>query len=639
MGVSRRHVVAGAAGLAATQMLASRAFATGEGIRERPNILWFVSEDNNPFMGCYGDKLAHTPNFDAFAKRSVLYRYAYCTAPVCACSRFGILTGVYPESCAPANTMRSFHAHLPPELKTYPQYMREAGYYTTNNWKTEYNCDVDPNAIWDDSSHKAHWRNRPEGVPFMSVFNYFTTHESQLFFRTPGRVKGKDVTVPGYLPDTPDVRDDIASYYNRMEILDTQFAARLKQLEDDGVADDTIIFYYSDNGGVFPRSKRYCYEEGMRICLMIHVPPKWQHLFPAPPGSEVDTPVSLIDLVPTLLSIIDMPRSEYMPGRALIGPYQGKPEAYAFGMRNRMDERYDFVRTVGDGHSRYLRNYTPERPWGMHGAMEWQEKSYQSWETEHLAHRDSKVQDRFFNSKPYEEFYDLDTDPDELHNLIDDPRYADKINAMRMALNRHMLEINDNGFIPEDSPEEGFFPSRDRGKYPLPTLMAMGEAAAKRDPRNLAMFRERLSSKNEVIRYWAAMGLMMLGEAAMPAKPDLEKLMTTDPSLHVQIVASQTVAQLGTPEVAVKHLGDIMMLDRRYPVPLQAINALTFIGAPAKAVMPQLQVMAKNKNEYLGEAARYLVDILNGTYRPDKVLFNVDSIPPAWRGEIPPPTP
>lgn len=637
---NRRDTLIGGVAALFAGAISDAAQAAGIG-QPLPNILWFVSEDNNPYMGAYGDPVAHTPTFDAFAKRSVLYANAFSNAPVCAPSRFGILTGVYPESCAPAHQMTSVAAHWPVALKTYPEYLRDAGYYCTNNFKTDYNCDVDPKRIWDESSRTAHWRNRPEGKPFMSVFNYFTTHESQIFYETPGKVLPADVRVPGYLPDTPAIRKDIASYYNRMEILDSQFASRLKQLDDDGLTDDTIVFYYSDNGGVLPRSKRHAYDEGLRICLMIHVPAKWQHLAPAPAGSIVKTAVSLIDLAPTLLSIIGRPKPSRMPGRALLGPLAAAPERFAFGMRNRMDERYDFCRTVCDGRYRYIRNYTPHLIGAQHNAFEWFAKGYQSWEGEHLANRLDAQRDRFFRAKPYEQFFDLHADRDELHDLIDEASQQSRVAEMRAALNRHMVAINDNGFIPEDSPVEGYYRSQDRTLYPLPELMLLGAAGARRDPVNLPMLRDKLGNGNEVVRYWAATGLLMLGEHAKAALPDLERVMTADPSIHVRIVAAQAAALLGNPEVPVKMLGDIIVMDRYFPVPLQALNALTYIGPAAKLALPQIEKAAGIKNEYIGEAARYLVALLNGTYRPDMQLFDTDML--IGKAQLyvpmPPPTP
>lgn len=476
-----------------------------------PNILFLVSEDNNPFIGAYGDALAHTPTIDRLAREGVLFRNVYSNAPVCAPSRFGILTGVYPESCAPANHMRAT-ARWPKPLTTYPEQLRQAGYFCANNAKTDYNCDVAPEAIWDQQGNAAHWRQRPAGQPFMAVFNYMTTHESRIFKPSPGRVTPDQIKLPAYLPDTPDIRQDFASYYNLMEKMDGQLAERLAELEADGLTDDTIIFYYSDNGGVLPRSKRYCYDEGLRCSLVVRVPPKWAHLAPGKPGTERIDPVSFIDLAPTLLSLAGMKIPAQMQGQPFMGKGRRAAKRYAFGMRNRMDERYDFQRTVTDGRWRYIRNYMPHRPLGQHQAFAWLAKGYQDWETAHRAGTLTPAQDRFFQQKPFEELYDLSVDKDQVINLIDDPKAARVLKDMRAALDRQMLSINDNGFIPEASPEEGYVESNDKTRYPLKQIMALAALAARRDPANLGELQANLAHSNPIMRHWAAAGLLMLGE-------------------------------------------------------------------------------------------------------------------------------
>ncbi|MEG3168041.1 sulfatase-like hydrolase/transferase [Sphingomonas sp. LB3N6] len=615
---TRRHILTGA-GAAATLAATARA-QTGRG--PRPNILWVVSEDNNPLIGAYGDTLAHTPNIDALARSGILYRNVYSNAPVCAPSRFGILTGVYPESCAPANHMRA-EAKLPAMLRTYPEYLRQSGYHCSNNAKTDYNCDVDPRRIWDTQGPTAHWRGRPAGKPFMAVFNYMTTHESMLFKPTPGRVGPADVQLPAYLPDTPGIRQDYASYYNLIEAMDAQVGARLAELEADGLADDTIVFYYSDNGGVLPRSKRYCYDEGLRCALIVRVPPKWAHLAPSVPGSTVTAPVSFIDLAPTLLSVAGVPKPATMAGTAFLGHNAGAPQRYAFGMRNRMDERYDFVRTVTDGRYRYIRNYMPHRPCGQNQAFAWLARGYQDWDRLHRAGQLDAVQDRFFRPRAFEEFYDLATDPDEVNSLVGNPAQIPRMVAMRRALDAHMIAIHDNGFIPEGDPAEGWLPSRAAGAYPLKTVMALGAAAARRDPRKLALFRTRLGHANGIIRYWAATGLLVLGTRAADAAPDLRRAMEADPSPQVRIVAAEALAGLSEPQRAVAVLADFLSPSHPTPVRLQAINALTYVS-DARAALPAIRAAANDEQEYLRNAGAYLTAILDGRYDPAVPLFDLD---------------
>ncbi|HBP5360518.1 MULTISPECIES: sulfatase-like hydrolase/transferase [Pseudomonas aeruginosa group] len=589
--------------------------------QSRPNILWLVSEDNCPFIGAYGDPLARTPTLDRLAHEGILYRNVYSNAPVCAPSRFGILTGVYAESCAPANHMRA-RARLPDVLKTYPQYLREAGYYCSNNAKTDYNCDVDPSAIWDECSGSAHWRSRPRDTPFMAVFNHETTHESRIFFDRGGAVRPQDIRVPAYLPDTPAIRQDFASYYNLMERLDGQIAERLAELEEDGLAEDTIVFYYSDNGGVLPRSKRYCYEEGLRCALIVRVPKKWAHLVDMPAGSQVDTPVTFIDLAPSVLALAGLPAPAQMQGSALFAVAEPRTQRHAFGMRNRMDERYDFVRTVSDTRYRYIRNYLPHRICGQYQAFGWMAGGYRDWLRLFQEGRLSPQQAAFFCERPHEELYDLRQDPDEVANLADSPAHREKLEELRGVLDRHMLQINDNGFIPEGSPLEGYLESRKPGAYPLQRIMRLAVIAARRDPASLDVLIASLDDENEVIRFWAASGLLMLREQAAPARERLLKTLHEDTS-QTRIVAAEALVHLHEEGPAIALLAGYLDPGRDKPLRLQAINALTYCGAPARAVLPALKTCAEDDDQDVRSSSEYLVRVLEGRFDPEKPVFDL----------------
>ena len=636
--LSRRTVIkAGMATMVGTLVTGVRAL---DAQRPRPNILWLVSEDNNPFIGCYGDTLARTPNIDALAKKGLLYRHAFSAAPVCAPSRFGILTGVHPESCAPANQMRA-SATLPPELRTYPEYLREAGYYCTNNAKTDWNCSADPARVFHESGPKAHYRNRPAGSPFFAVFNHESSHESSLMGQASrsgpnagpggagsygaapadGNVTPADVRIPAYLPDTPEMREDRAKYYNAIERMDAQIGEKLKELADAGLADDTIVFYYSDNGGVLARSKRYCYDDGLRCALIVSLPPKWAHLAPAKMGTEVTTPVSFVDLAPTLLSLAGMPAASHMQGTAFLGPNAKPRGPYAFGMRNRMDERYDFVRAAMDGRYHYIRNYTPHRTF-QHQAFEWQARGYQSWEREWRAGRLNTTQARFFEGpRPFEELYDLQADRDQVRNLAGDAAHADRLRAMRQAMDDHMVAVVDNGFIPEGMPQEGWVASRDAAAYPLRRLMALGAKAAARDARNAAEFTALLGDTNAIVRHWAAQGLLMLGAGASAARAKLEAMMRGDGVAQNRVVAADAVASIAPSPDAVTALAAIVDGQDAWPVKLQALNALTYLGEQARPVLATIKRAAASEQEYLRNAGRYLEAVLEGRYEPSYAVF------------------
>lgn len=620
-GNSRRQFLkAGATGaLAAVSASALRA-QTGK----RPNIIWIVSEDNNPFIGAYGDKLAHTPNIDALAREGVLYRNAFSNAPVCAPSRFGILTGVLPEACAPAHHMRS-DAKAAGILPTYPDLLRKAGYYVTNNVKTDYNCDIDPKAIWDDSSTKAHWKNRPAGKPFMAVFNLMTTHESQNFKKVPGKVTPEAVRVPAYLPDTPAIRQDIASYYNLMEVMDGQVGKFLAELDEAGLSEDTIVFYYSDNGGVLPRSKRYCYDSGLRCALVVRLPKKWAHLSPVAAGGEVKAPVSFIDLAPTVLSLAGAPIPAVMQGKAFLGSAAAAPGKWAFGMRNRMDERYDFVRTVSDGRWRYVRNYMPHLPLLQNQAFAWLAKGYQDIDRLRREGQLTPLQRSLFEGRPHEELYDTQEDPDETVNLAKRPEQAARMAEMRRALDRHMLAINDNGFIPEDSRLEGYVPSRVAGAYPLRRLMALGQVAAQGDRRKAPILRAALADSNEVVRFWGATGFAVQGAWGEDLQR-LRRLATSDPVPQVRVAACDALARSGASAEACLQLAALLEPGTPDRVRLQALNVLTRMGPAALPALPQIAALTTVDDEYLPNAARYLKLVLEGQYDPSVPIFDLDAL-------------
>jgi len=580
---------------------------------ERPNVLWLVSEDNNPYLSCYGDPAARTPTLDRLAADGIRYQNFMTTSPVCAPSRFAIITGMHAESAGPAMHMRA-SGEIPSWLRGFPEYLRQSGVYCTNNTKTDYNAPIEVASTWDESSATAHWRNRPAGAPFFAVFNFETTHETTTFAAVPGRTRAEDVRIPAYAPDTATTRRGMAHYYDMITVMDGQVADRLRELEEDGEADNTIVVYYGDHGGPLLRSKRFCYDSGLHAPLLLRFPPKWRHLAPAAPGSVIDSPVSGVDLAPTMLTLFGVDVRDYMPGVPFAGPRPGS-RRYAFSGRNRMDERYDMQRTVRDERFRYIRNYQPHLIYGQHIQFMWGQETYREWEQLHLDGALDEVTDRFWHDKPAEELYDLRRDPDEVHNLADDPCYAGVLTRLRRALNQHMLAVNDNGFIPESSPLEGYEASR-QSDYPLADVMRLAGRAIELDPANLPGFVEALGDRNEVLRYWAVLGCAMLGDDAAAAADALRQRLADDPSVQVRIAAAEALARLGDTERSVSFLASTLREHPDVRVQLQAINALTHIGDRAMPALPEITAAAASPDEYVGNAGRYLLRVLTGTYVP-----------------------
>ncbi|MCF2528743.1 sulfatase-like hydrolase/transferase [Yinghuangia soli] len=600
----------------------------------RPNILWVVSEDCPPRFGCYGDPHAATPHVDELAARGTLFEHAYSAAPVCAPSRYALLTGLAPESNGPAHHMRAEARH-PAGMPTYPEVIRGLGYYCTNNAKTDYNCDIDPQAVWDDSSPAAHWRNRPEGAPFLAVFNYDATHESAVFGGGDSPVPPEAVRVPEYLPDTPEVRQDIAGYYAQIAGFDAFLGSLLAQLEEDGLRGDTVVLHTSDHGGVNPRSKRWCYNEGLHVPLIVSAPERFAHLLP-PPGTRVAAAVGTIRIPPTLIDLAGGAVPGHMQGTSLLRTGFDAAGELAFGMRNRMDARYDMVRTVRDARYRYIRNYTPHRPYGMHQAFAWLAAGYRSWEAEHLAGRLDATRSAFWQAKPGVELYDTVADPDQVRNLAGDPAYEDVERRLAGALRAHMLEVHDNGFLPEGAPAEGHAASRVPGAYPLERILAVADAVPRQDPADLPLLTAALADADATVRRWAAIGILALGSKALDAVPVLRPLLGSgdapgseaDP--FVRIPCAEALARYAGDEDAVAELARRAGPENPRPVRLEALDALTALPLDRVGRFRDVVAAAAEGDEYVGAAARYLLFRLDGTYTPDTVVFDMDAMIKAW---------
>jgi arylsulfatase A-like enzyme len=326
---------------------------------------------------------------------------------------------------------------IPSWLRGFPARLRAAGYYTSNNAKTDYNSPINIQEAWNVSNRNAHWRNRGPGQPFFSVFNHEVSHESGLFpSNEPSPFDPAKMRLPPYQPDTPEIRADWARYYTRIKRLDDQIAVKLKNLADAGLAEDTIVFYYSDNGGVLPRSKRFLQESGTHVPLIVYFPPKWRHLAPASPGYRIKDPVHFIDFAPTVLSLAGVKIPDYMQGRAFAGAAKAAPNEFVFCMRDRMDERYDMMRSVMDKRWLYIHNYRPDLPYVQPLDYMFQARGYQSWARLAGEGKLTPATAMFWGEKPTEELYDMLADPDSVHNLAADPAQRQTVDRMRAALEK-----------------------------------------------------------------------------------------------------------------------------------------------------------------------------------------------------------
>lgn len=587
---------------------------------ELPNILWLTSEDNSPLLGCYGDVFATTPNLDQLASEGFLYTHAYANAPVCAPARNTIITGVYANSGGHQH-MRSYYQKSD-IIRFFPEFLREKGYYSTNNSKEDYNIAAEQSdSIWNESSRNAHYKNRRPDQPFFAIFNSTISHESSLHKWVPTeelRHDPAEVQLPPYHPDTPEMRHDWAQYYDKVEDMDTWIGEKLKELEESGLADNTIVFYYADHGGVLGRSKRFVYETGTRVPFIVRIPEKYKHLFPAEKtGSKINRLISFVDLAPTLLSIIGVEIPDYMQGDAFLGDQKTADPQYACMFRGRMDERYDMSRAVRDQKFRYIRNYMPYRIYGQHLNYLWKAPSMPSWEQAYLNGECNEQQSIFWNTKNAEELYDTENDPWEVNNLAEDPNYNEVMERMRKANNDWMIRIFDTGFIPEAkrnmmAENQPIYDLLRTGQLPLEEIIATAELATLGKKENLPQLIQLLSNNSEIIRYWGATGLLSLGPDAQSAK-DLLKNALEDSSPNVVTVAAEALYYLGEEETALEAL--LNVLDHPDPFArTHALNAIDYTNEFTPEVQDAIMTMTekfkddRSPNRYDLRVVEWLLD-------------------------------
>ena len=580
---------------------------------ERPNILWIVSEDNSAWLGSYGDQLATTPRLDALASEGLRYTHAYSNAPVCAPSRAALITGAYPIAFGTEHMRSGFK--IPEDVRFYPHYLREAGYYTSNNSKTDYNT-VDRPDTWDESSREASYRNRADGQPFFHIANLHTTHESRLHRgSTAQQHDPAAVQLAPFHPDTPEARNDYAVYYDLLEELDDQVGEILDQLQADGLADSTIVFYYSDHGGAVAGTKRFLTEGGLHVPLLIRVPEQYRHVVSYERTGIVDRPVSFVDLPPTLLRIAGIDPPAHMAGTSVLHESENR---YVFAYGGRMDERRNLVRSVSDGQYRFTRNFLPHRPYGRRLDTLWKAPLMQSWASEFEAGRLNAVQSAFFEPRAAVELYDVQKDPHNVLNLAEQPEFAGKLEELSGALTDWQLEQRDAGLIPEPMltqlDREGLI--RDyvvSEHYPIEEIVQLAQAAGDRDAALLDDFLKQLQSRHPVKSYWAATGLLLLGQGAQPALPVIEgALEQVEP--WTGIVLAEILIGLDRLSPAIRYLEGALRSENLM-VRLQAMETIVETGLVDTALRPTIEALVPenpSQRPYDGRLARYVMQRYEG---------------------------
>ena len=447
-----------------------------------PNILWLVAEDLSPVIAPFGDSTIVTPHLSRLAEEGIRYTNVYSVCGVCSPSRSALATGLYPTrigahhmqigNIPPAmkgnpavmdfirqympEGLDPYEVVPPPYVKLHSEFLRELGYYCSNNAKEDYQFAPSPFS-WDESSATAHWRNRKEGQPFFSVFNFMITHESRIWMKAQDTLwvdADLEVPIPNYLPDSEVSRKDIRRMYSNVAEMDHRVAELLQQLEEDGELENTIVFWYTDHGGPLPRQKRLLYDSGLKVPMIIR--------FPGAEGAgSIDSQmISFVDFLPTLLSLAGRESPEYLDGRAFLGAYESANDRqYIHAAADRFDEHADMIRAVRDGRYKYLRNYRPKQSYYLPLSFREQMALMQEMLKMRDAGRLDELESLWFRSfKPEEELFDCENDPEELFNLAGDPQYAEILAELSAECDRWMDEVDDMGFVEEQKMVAEFWP-------------------------------------------------------------------------------------------------------------------------------------------------------------------------------------
>ena len=582
----------------------------------KPNILWITSEDNGRFLGCYGDKNAKTPNLDSLAKRGVRYENFFANAPVCAVARSSWILGM-PAISSGILHMRCKY-RVPEQLTPYPTLLKQAGYYVTNKSKTDYNTGSFQGNIWDQCNGRAHYKNRRPGQPFFAVFNTTISHESSIFpskvnkllknkqIPEKPRVAAENIKLPPYQLRTAETIYDWQRMYDSLDLMDKEIGGILKELEDLGEAQNTIIVYNADHGGITLRSKRYLHDSGTRVPMIVYFPKKWTHLAPGKAGSVSSRLTQFIDMPRTFLSLCGAKIPKHYAGRIFLGDKTEPAPENVLLFSNRFDECPDMRRALTDGHWKYIRNYQPDRPRYQMLRYIWNQEGQQSQWYAFKEGKTTPAQSAHYQDQPPEELYDTHSDPHEVNNLVTNPKFAKTLKALRKELDKQILDCGDIGFMPEtlmaavDQKKSGttiYEFAQNKNNYPLKDILKLANIAHLRNSNNIKTFQKAIKNSNETIRYWGTLGLRMLGKKAAPATKEVEAALT-DPAPSVRITAAITLGNLGDKNRACELLIKEAKVATSDPHGFWALDGIKYLDMPEA-------IKDVDKNEITGKGKNY----------------------------------
>jgi arylsulfatase A-like enzyme len=528
--------------------------------KEKPNIMWIITEDLSPLFGCYGEPSAHTPFLDSLAKKSITYTNVYTVAPISAPSRSCLVSGMYSTSLGTPHLRQE--QTIPDWFRCFPEYLNEAGYYTSLRNKTDFN--FPPDGIFSDlkSDGKDLWQKRKKGQPFFVYRNTGSTHEGpgntpELYKRSTARLPEnryadpKTIVLPPYYPDTEEMRRIYARYYDLAASFDMDVEDVFKQLEEDKLLDNTIVFIFSDHGTGLPRYKRWLNITGTHIPLIVYLPEKFRHLSKNKPGEINSNLISSIDFAPTVLNLAGVKLPSHLQGQPFLGEKIPVNRTFAFASRDRADDMYEVSRAVITNRYIYIRHFLPYLPYIQSGVIYNNDKSsFRELRRVHAENPDAQGKE-LWNRKPVEEMYDLLNDPQETQNVANHPAYSNIKNELKNTLHNHLLNIRDAAILPEPEMMKRSIGSTTyemalNEAYNLPDILAAAERVGFG---SLEDFIQGLKHEDSGVRYWSVIGIRNLESGGQSAVSELLPLLN-DESPVCQMAAAEVIARLGLPEKA-----------------------------------------------------------------------------------------
>jgi arylsulfatase A-like enzyme len=560
-------------------------FYTSLSAQEKPNILWLVSEDNNVnWIGCYGNEFARTPNIDQLAREGFQYLHAYANAPVCAPSRSTWITGMHALSIGTL-PMRSFYEIPHKQIPYYPDLLKQAGYYCVNPGKTDYNIGLRKDRdCWE--AGDINFQTLKQKQPFFAVFNTNASHEHKAFTSESSSDPAK-TKLQSYHPDLPEIRANYAAYQDAITKMDGIIGQQVRLLEKAGLADNTIVIYCSDHGGVLPRSKRFLFNSGTHSPLIIRIPEQFRSLWPAAtPGSKVDRLISFVDMPATWLKLAGAPVPSHMQGQPFLGESSAEERQWHLSYRARMDERLGNSRALRNKNFLYIRNYMPWAPRGQRLNYGWKLPAMQAWSSHcEDEQKGDKIQQRFFAPCDSEELYDTSKDPDNTNNLLQNPEYREVLQSMRRELSERQKRFFDSALIPESElfrlsqvhEKSIYHIVRDPQIYPIADYLQLAETALQKNVDNTDLFFTKLNHPNIGIRYWAAAGLLLIADKTELSQQKLKNALKED-SHEVRALLAWTLYKSGDKQTAFTTINE--MLEDSY-TPISLLNLIDWIGETA----------------------------------------------------------